>query len=61
MTIAHRVLLGVLMLVGVIVLLGQLWPDGAPPFARFVNIAFLVVTLGYFGWTQLRARRPAAT
>ena len=28
-----------------VVLLGQLWPEGAPPFARAVNIAFLVLNL----------------
>jgi len=28
-----------------IVLLGQLWPEGAPPFARIVNIVTLVLNL----------------
>ena len=28
-----------------IVLLGQLWPEGAPPFARIVNIVTLVFNL----------------
>ena len=37
-----------LILVNAVVLLGQLWPEGAPPFARGVNIAFLVATLAYF-------------
>jgi len=32
------------------VLLGQLWPEGVPPFARIVNILFLVLSLAYFGW-----------
>ena len=41
-------LLIVLILVNAIVLLGQLWPEGAPPFARGVNIAFLVATLAFF-------------
>ena len=31
-----------------IVLLGQLWPEGAPPFARAVNILFLILSLFYF-------------
>jgi hypothetical protein len=31
-----------------LVLAGQLWPAGAPPFARIVNIAFLVSTLAFF-------------
>ncbi|MBL7953726.1 MAG: hypothetical protein JNJ91_01715 [Flavobacteriales bacterium] len=38
----------VLLLLNVVVLLGQLWPEGAPPFARFVNIAFLLATLFHF-------------
>lgn len=32
----------VLLLANAMVLLGQIWPEGAPPFARTVNI----VTLG---------------
>lgn len=31
----------VLLLLNIVVLLGQLWPEGAPPFARTVNIIFL--------------------
>jgi len=31
-----------------IVLLGQLWPEGAPPFARMVNIITLILNLLYF-------------
>jgi hypothetical protein len=31
-----------------IVLLGQLWPEGAPPFARMVNIITLFINLLYF-------------
>jgi hypothetical protein len=38
----------VLIVLNVIVLLGQIWPEGAPPFARIVNIVFLVATLAYF-------------
>ena len=37
-----------LLLLNVVVLLGQLWPEGAPPFARFVNVGFLVGSLVYF-------------
>lgn len=35
------------MLLNAVVLLGQLWPEGAPPFARIVNIVFLLAVLGY--------------
>ncbi|HPF89558.1 MAG TPA: hypothetical protein PLL57_02770 [Flavobacteriales bacterium] len=38
-----------LFIMGVVVLLGQLWPAGAPPFARSVNILFAVGVLLYLG------------
>ncbi|MCR9245666.1 MAG: hypothetical protein NXI31_11595 [bacterium] len=38
----NRAIVTVLLLLNLIVLLGQIWPEGAPPFARWVNIAFLV-------------------
>jgi hypothetical protein len=38
----------VLLILNLVVLLGQIWPEGAPPFARTVNIIFLVGTLVYF-------------
>jgi len=43
----RRTLLVVLVVLNAVVLLGQLWPEGAPPFARAVNIVFLVAVLGY--------------
>ncbi len=45
-----RLLLIVLILLNIVVLTGQLWPAGAPPFARVVNIGFLVLSLGVFVW-----------
>ena len=42
--------------VNIPVLAGQLWPAGAPPFARVVNIAFLCATLIVFA-LMLRAPR----
>jgi len=56
----NKPLILVLLMLNIIVLLGQLWPEGAPPFARFVNIAFLAATLFHFvmvwrkGSTQAR-------
>ena len=44
-----------LIVLNCIVLLGQLWPEGAPPFARAVNILFLVLSLAYFA-VALRTR-----
>ena len=45
---ASRSFLIVLTILNCIVLLGQLWPEGAPPFARAVNILFLILSLFYF-------------
>lgn len=38
----------VLLLLNIMVLLGQVWPEGAPPFARTVNIIFLSGSLLFF-------------
>ena len=37
-----------LLVLNLIVLLGQIWPEGAPPFAKYVNIVFLIVSLIFF-------------
>lgn len=55
-----RMLLVVLIALNCVVLLGQLWPEGAPPFARAVNIVFLIGTLAYFA-AALRRRGDTAT
>lgn len=55
---SSRALLLLLLALNVLVLLGQVWPAGAPPFARAVNIAFLVLSLGYFLDALRRAGRP---
>ena len=46
--IMKKTILIVFIVLNAIVLLGQIWPEGAPPFARIVNIIFLVATLAYF-------------
>lgn len=38
----------ILVILNIVVLLGQLWPEGAPPFARVVNIVFLFGSLLFF-------------
>lgn len=43
----NRALPAVLIVLNLVVLLGQIWPDGAPPFARAVNIVFLVLNLAF--------------
>ena len=42
-----------------VVLLGQLWPEGAPPFARAANIVFLILNL-VFVVAYLRGALPGA-
>ena len=49
-----------LAIVNVVVLLGQIWPEGAPPFARIVNIVFLVASLAVFV-TLAKGKRAAAS
>src|SRR6476660_8726042 len=44
----RKIVLITLIVLNVVVLLGQLWPDGAPPFASFVNIFFLCCSFIYF-------------
>ena len=45
-----------LTVLNLIVLLGQLRPEGAPPFARVVNIVFLIGSLACFGYLGSRRR-----
>jgi len=51
-----RWFLAVLIVLNLVVLLGQVWPEGAPPFARKINIAFLALSLMFF-LTSMRKRR----
>jgi hypothetical protein len=44
----RKIIVITLFILNSIVLLGQLWPEGAPPFARIVNIIFLIGSLIYF-------------
>ena len=53
----HRALLIALIVVNAMVLLGRIWPEGAPPFAPAVDLGFLVVSLVYFA-TALRRLYP---
>ena len=53
--------LGVLVLLNLVVLLGQIWPAGAPPFARAVNIAFLVANLLALAAITVRVARSSGS
>ncbi len=46
-----KALLIILLILNVIVLLGQIWPAGAPPFARVVNIIFLTGSFLFFAYS----------
>lgn len=46
----------VLLIANALVLLGQIWPAGAPPFARTLNIGFLATTLALFAWMLGRGK-----
>jgi hypothetical protein len=52
-----KIILVLLVLLNVIVLTGQIWPEGAPPFARTVNIFFLSGSLLFFGFQFLKKSR----
>jgi hypothetical protein len=44
----RKTLLIILLVLNIVVLLGQIWPEGAPPFGRAVNIIFLIGSLVFF-------------
>lgn len=41
----RKMLLIILIILNSVVLMGQIYPEAAPPFARIVNIVFLVSSL----------------
>lgn len=49
-----RIILIVLIVLNIMVLSGQIWPEGAPPFARIVNISTLVLNLIFLGYNLLK-------
>jgi len=52
--------LAILIFFNVVVLLGQLWPEGAPPFAKWVNIFFLAANLGLLIYILKNQENPKA-
>lgn len=53
----NKTILIVLIALNIVVLLGQLWPEGAPPFARGINIIFLVMSFMAFAAALTRLRK----
>lgn len=56
LTKMKKTILIVLLILNAIVLLGQVWPEGAPPFAKTINIVFLVCNLLFFIFLVTRKR-----
>lgn len=52
-----KALVLVLLLANAAVLLGQLWPEGAPPFAPAVNVATLAADVVFFALLLAERRR----
>ena len=48
MTKSKKIIVIVLIILNLVVLSGQIWPEGAPPFARTVNIVFLILSVLFF-------------
>lgn len=48
MTKIKKPALIILIILNSVVLLGQVFPEGAPPFAKIVNLVFLVSSLIFF-------------
>lgn len=57
MSTLTKTFLIILVLLNSMVLLGQLWPEGAPPFARTANIVTLVLNLVFFMSLFIRKAR----
>jgi hypothetical protein len=51
-----KTILIVLLILNIIVLLGQVWPEGTPPFARTINIVFLVGNFLFFLYLLTRKK-----
>jgi hypothetical protein len=47
----------ILIILNSIVFLGQVWPEGAPPFAGPVNIIFLLANLVFLIWFVSKRRQ----
>lgn len=48
----RKTVLIILIVLNIVVLLGQIWPEGAPSFAKIVNILFLSLSLLYFAFSM---------
>jgi hypothetical protein len=51
-----KTILIILLILNIIVLLGQVWPEGIPPFAGTINIVFLVGNFLFFLYLLTRKK-----
>lgn len=58
MPTAKRTFILILLVLNIVVLLGQLWPEGAPPFANIVNMVTLGLNISFL-MTMIKS--PKAT
>ncbi|MBL7898113.1 MAG: hypothetical protein JNJ99_06235 [Crocinitomicaceae bacterium] len=57
MVVLKKAGLIILIILNAMVLLGQIWPEGMPPFAKTVNVIFLVCSLIYFTYHLLKKKQ----
>ncbi len=57
MTKVKKTVLIIMIILNFVVLLGQIWPSGVPPYAVIVNITFLILSLLFFILTFMFERR----
>jgi hypothetical protein len=50
----NKSIIFILIILNAVVLLGQILPEGAPPFARIVNIIFLSMSFTFFIWILIK-------
>lgn len=50
----NKAIIIILIILNAVVLLGQILPEGAPPFARIVNIIFLSMSFTFFIWILIK-------
>ncbi len=53
----NKAFLILLLVLNIVVLTGQIWPEDAPPFARIVNILFLSLSLIYFAYSLIGMKK----
>ncbi len=53
----NKYFLSLLVLLNAMVLLGQIWPEGVPPFAKTVNLLFLTLSFLFFIYLLIKHKK----